>query len=299
MSKPQEITFEIPSKTFILGEYLAINGTASLVLATEPSFFVRMTDDVRYGFHKESPAGVLRNKLKLSQYGFSFFDPHKGRGGFGRSTAEYLAVYLYHLSVEKRISNPTDFILENLEEFVTQYQACAGKDYKPSGADLVAQVCGGLCWYDGMNYRAESLNWPFPGYDIFIFHTGKKLETHEHLKELRNINLNHLIPILLAGRTALDQENLKVFCQSINYYYDILNELGLSNKSVYKSVQKLRESDKVLAAKGCGAMGVDTVIVLGQKSDLKEIKEIAFQEDFQYISSLSLTHKGVCIRRAM
>ena len=182
---------------------------------------------------------------------------------------------------------------------MTTYQQTAAGEYKPSGADLVAQVCGGLCWYDGMNYMAESLSWPFPGYEILVFHTGKKLETHEHLKELKNLKLQQLIPILLAGRTSLDQMNLKVFCESINYYYDVLNELGLSDQSVFDSVMKLRESELVLAAKGCGAMGMDTVIVVTQNSDSEKVKELAFQEDFQFISSTESLHSGSCVRREM
>ncbi|MCJ8276001.1 MAG: hypothetical protein HRT44_09755, partial [Bdellovibrionales bacterium] len=89
MFHPLEMAFEIPSKTFVLGEYLAINGTASLIMTTEPSFIVKVIDDSLYGYHPDSPAGQLRKELNHSSVGFSFLDPHEGRGGFGRSTAEY------------------------------------------------------------------------------------------------------------------------------------------------------------------------------------------------------------------
>lgn len=298
MPDKPDIAFEIPSKTFIIGEYLAINGTASMILATEPSFYVNVTDDKRYGYHPESPAGQLRQELGLENVGFTFVDPHDGRGGFGRSTAEYLSVFLYDLVENQEINNITDNILNHLEEFIYKYQnICGEKEYKPSGADLVAQVCGGLTWYDGMNFLTEKLAWPFPGYDIFIFHTGKKLATHEHLKDLKDLDLRRLIPILVAARTSLDSMNLKVFCESINYYYDLLDELGLSDKRVRESVEKLRENDEVLAAKGCGAMGVDTVIVIGESSNAEKIKELCYGEDFQYISSLNLSHGGAQVRR--
>ncbi len=298
MSNQLDLVFEIPSKTFIVGEYLAINGTASLIAATEPAFFIKSIKDNTFGFHEDSPAGRLRSKLHHKDVGFSVLDPHEGRGGFGRSTAEYLAVYLYDSFVSEGAGDRTIPILNTLADFVPQYQAHAGGDYKPSGADLVAQVCGGLCWYDGMNYLAEKLAWPFPGYDIFIFHTGKKLATHEHLKDLKSKNLKNLIPILLAARTSLDQQNLKVFCESLNYYYDLLNELGLSDQTVKKSVYQLREHEAVLAAKGCGAMGMDTVIVVGESSRSEEIKALCFAEDFQYISCLSEAHAGATVRRS-
>ncbi len=299
MNSQLDLAIEIPSKTFIIGEYLAINGTASMVLASEPSFFVKIIEDKDFGFHPDSPAGKLRKHLNQNTMGYSFVDPHQGRGGFGRSTAEYLSVYLYDLFLENQSDNFNQKILDDLEDFVQTYQSYAGSDYKPSGADLVAQVCGGLCWYDGMNFIAEQLAWPFPGYDIFIFHTGKKLATHEHLTTLKNKDLRPLIPILLAARTAFDQKNLKVFSESLNYYYDILGEMSLSDMRVQKSVHQLRKHPEVLAAKGCGAMGIDTVIVLGEKSNEDKIKNLSFGEDFQFITSLSQSHPGARIRRPL
>ena len=297
MSEIYDLVFEIPSKTFIIGEYLAINGTASLVAATQPAFFIKTNKDKNFGFHPESPAGRLRNELKLTNVGFSIIDPHDGRGGFGKSTAEFLAVYLYDQYSRSDYENLTDGILDNLSEFVPHYQSCAGGDYRPSGADLVAQVSGGFCWYDGMNFNSEKLNWPFPGYDIFIFHTGKKMATHEHLKDLKTKNLQSLIPILLAARTSIDHENLRVFAESLNYYYDVLNESGLSDPNVYSSILELRRSEKVLAAKGCGAMGMDTVIVLAEKSAENEIKEMCYTHDFQFITSVLNSHSGAIVRR--
>ena len=223
MSERYDLAVEVPSKTFVIGEYLAINGTASMVMATEPTFFIKIIEDKTFGFHPESPAGRLRQSLADQNFGYSFFDPHQGRGGFGRSTAEYLAVYLYNQFLKTNREDMSAEILDDLEDVVQTYQSFSGGDYKPSGADLVAQICGGLCWYDGNNYLASQLAWPFPGYDIYVFHTGKKLATHEHLKDLKPTNLRPLIPILLAARTSLDQGNLKVFSESLNYYYDVLD----------------------------------------------------------------------------
>ena len=102
----------------------------------------------------------------------------------------------------------------------------------------------------------------------------------------------------MAARTSFDQKNLKVFCQSLNYYYDLLDELGLSDQGVRESVLQVRSNPAVLAAKGCGAMGMDTVIVVGETSQAKTIKELCFAQDFQYISCLSEAHPGAIVRRA-
>jgi len=299
MSLDQSLIFEIPSKTFIIGEYLAIGGTASMLLNTEPSFVVKITSDTRYGYHPDSPAGALRKNLGQTSVGYNFIDPHQGLGGFGRSTAEYLSVYLYDLYMNRGISEFSQPILGNLEDFILQYKQSSGGEYSPSGADLVAQVMGGLCWYDGMNFSAEKLAWPFPGYNIFVFHTGKKLATHEHLKDLRAKNFRELIPLLVASRTSLSQKNLKVFCQSLDLYYDALNDMGLSDRNIRERVMNLRKNPEILAAKGCGAMGIDTVLVIGESSNLDRIQQLCQNEDFQYITSLSQAHPGAILTRSI
>ncbi len=316
--------FEIPSKTFVIGEYLALGGTASMVLATEPCFIIRTTGsssefhheknkkgdgehfpiktagDLPAGFHPDSPAGQLYKQMK-QKVGYSIDDPYGGGGGFGRSTAEYLSVFVYELVLKTKDSTRgicekgeiRKLILSDLKNFINTYQSCVF-DYKPSGADLVAQVCGGLCWYDGMNFSCEKLAWPFPGYEIYIFNTGYKQKTHEHIRrDVQDKNLKLLIPTLVSARTSLEQASLKIFCQSLNHYYDILGGLGLSDHKVRADVSKLREQPEILAAKACGAMGMDTVLVVARLSDGDKIKALGEDQGFSLISRLSRSHSGV------
>ena len=55
---------KIPSKTFIIGEYLALQGTASMIMTTEPCFEFLPVQDGGELFHPESPAGMLSKKLE-------------------------------------------------------------------------------------------------------------------------------------------------------------------------------------------------------------------------------------------
>ena len=315
------LRFEIPSKTFVIGEYLALEGTASMVLATEPCFIIKTTRDLSTELHPNSPGGQLHKQMKQKENYF-IEDPHGGRGGFGRSTAEYLSVFIHDLILKRNVSgnvseaNRTshklpvteaklsatelhrggwvrEIILGNLGSFISTYQNCV-PDYKPSGADLVAQVCGGLCWYDGMNFSFEKLTWPFPGYEIYVFKTDYKQKTHEHLKGIKNKNFRTLIPILVSAKISLEQANLKMFCQSLNDYYDILGGLGLSDHKVRNGVNKLREQPEILAAKACGAMGMDAVLVVARLSDADGIKRFGEEQGFSLISKLSQSHPGVC-----
>ena len=38
------LCLEIPNKTFVIGEYLALEGTASMLLSTEPCFKIKIQD---------------------------------------------------------------------------------------------------------------------------------------------------------------------------------------------------------------------------------------------------------------
>ena len=87
----------IPSKTFVLGEYSVLHGGPAILLASEPYFSLRLEEknENKNPFHPLSPAGKLwelEPLLKTKSYLFS--DPHHGLGGFGASSAEFIALFL-------------------------------------------------------------------------------------------------------------------------------------------------------------------------------------------------------------
>ena len=105
---------EIPSKTFLWGGYAALKGGAAGVICTKPEFIfcsdvmAHPTDQRRsssfleklrfetFEVHPQSPSGIFLNQEKKSLSQMEVFkDPFYGAGGFGRSTAEFLSVYLY------------------------------------------------------------------------------------------------------------------------------------------------------------------------------------------------------------
>lgn len=288
------VTLEIPSKTFLIGEYLALKGTSSLILSSGPSFQISVGEG-NLGFAEESPAGQFLKKNKLNDFSFEMSDPHKGKGGFGRSTAEFLAAYTFKKikDAESNFDQVSNDMSADLKLIIDEYRLCAGSDYKPSGADLIAQMTGGLCLYDGMNFTSEAKEWPFKGYNLLVFHTGKKLKTHDHLKNLGEKDFQDLIPLLLRSLMALQGGKLKAFCEALDNYYDKLNEYGLSDSEVRKKVLELRQEPEVLCAKGCGAMGVDTVALIVQDSDFDRVNSLAKKQGFDFVTSMKEVHEGL------
>src|ERR1700729_3734074 len=92
----------IPSKTFLLGDYISLLGGPVLVLNTEPVFQCLLekssgdqTIPHYFGIHPESTAGkfIQRFANDFAGYDLTFFDPHQGAGGFGASSAQFVMVY--------------------------------------------------------------------------------------------------------------------------------------------------------------------------------------------------------------
>ena len=294
--------YKIPSKTFIMGEYLVLRGGLGLLLATGPEFCVKVKSLVhshgsQKGFHVDSPGGRFCSLRGLDGVEFEMADPHGGQGGFGRSTAEYLSAHLYFKGGVEGCKNPISQIKKDIKSFINEYQGFVSLDSPPSGGDLLAQVYGGLCWYDSSHFKVDILSWPFSHHDILIFRTGLKSLTHEHLKDqnIESLDFEPLAQYVQRGRRALEKKDIKMFCKSINSYYDQLNYLNLSHAQVYERVLRLRENPKVLAAKGCGALGVDTVLFVVRLEDRENFKKDIKKElkNWTFVSSLSNLHGGV------
>ena len=103
----------MPGKTFLVGEYSVLLGGAALGLATKPYFEFNFQTEFNsfppFQIHAESPAGLYLRAHEANQdvMQVGFLNPYFSqgvRGGFGQSTAEYLAVY-GHLNQDKTLGS--------------------------------------------------------------------------------------------------------------------------------------------------------------------------------------------------
>ncbi|MCO5143814.1 MAG: hypothetical protein M9962_12055 [Oligoflexia bacterium] len=248
--------FLIPSKTFLLGEYLALTHGVGLVAVHSPFFRMQLTNENPTEFSPLSAAGKYRKNTS-----FQFTDPHKGLGGFGCSGAECIAT---------RLSETLEKIdpWETLGLFADQ----------GSGLDILSQSYGInqetdqiLC----IDKKAKTIEvMPRLGIFVTIFHTQKKVPTHEHLKTLEQNAFSHLYPIFSAAIENWKTKNSAGFLAKSDQYQKALNSFGLLAKHSKLALDDL-SSLNVLGAKACGAMGSDTIIVYTktQNQNLKEWQE--------------------------
>lgn len=258
----QKTQLEVPGKTFLVGEYTATQGGPSLIFTSRPLFKLliepKASDSCLSPFHPQSPAGQWyeQYRKKLAHYRFSFINPYNV-GGLGASTAEFLSLYRFSLSILKQ-TMPAN------TELVRLYQSlCKQQGTLPSGADLIAQQHRGISFYFPQQGLQSSSNWPFEELSLLLFHTNHKLATHEHLKELpQQQDYTTLADIALTTCKAFQNKDRQIFIEAITAFAKELKQQQLVSPYTNRLLEKLSTSPEVLAAKGCGALGSDVILVL-------------------------------------
>lgn len=253
----------VPSKTFLLGEYVALHGGPAMLLTTAPRFQLlaalhHLNEPDINGINLASPAGKLIQSDAdfYKTYNIKFIDPYDGLGGFGASSAQFLMVAVLKKYLQETEVNDKS-LLEEYKRF-----AWDGEGLAPSGVDLIAQLRGGLCFSHQKIDQINTFVWPFFDLDYCLIHTNNKLATHLHLKEMTNLNVNELEKIAHEGLLSVEDQDSERFIAVINDYARRLNKENLVHENTKALLNDLSANKDILAAKGCGAMGADVVVVI-------------------------------------
>ena len=257
------------SKTFLVGEYCVTCGGSAIVLCTDPKFRLRVKNSKNTqlrGIKEGSPAFTfyMENRKFFKNLFVKFIDPHKKTGGFGASSAQFATLYKLRSSI-------IDENNVNISKFLDEYRLIAGKgqDIKPSGADCLAQFQNNHIYFNSNTNKIEDLQWNFKDIDFLIFKTGNKVATHEHLRKLSpdfiRANTGYMNQIVERVKKAWVQVDSENFVNNIMDFSALLNDLGFVCDKTEKLVSKILKIKGILAAKGCGAMASDTIIIIFEK----------------------------------
>lgn len=275
------ITLNLPSKTYLLGEYIVLQGEPCLILNTPPYFKAKFPSTVKNQFHPKSPVGLLlkKNSEFFKNYPIEFFDPHEGKGGFGASGAQFLAGYAALYGIQKNV--------EWLETLLNHYWDLLKSDNSvlTSGADLVAQVCGSfeevvipnlysrrdkfreespsnIVYWNRSKRQLDNFTWPFSDLSYCLIRTGYQCITHEKIKKLSLSVVNEMSHIAEQAYIAFQSKNSANFLEAIKSYADRMKKESCLLESTDELIQFLYRSNLIEAAKGCGALGADVVLIL-------------------------------------
>lgn len=271
----------IPSKTFLLGEYIVLKGGPALVLTHGPFFKAEaQAKSLKSPFNVASPAAQIAKKLRFDASTVLFTDPHNGQGGFGGSSAEFLAV-LAQDSVKTNFKEAECWKAREL------YLSVASG----SGVDVLVQAFGSgeenlLVAVDLEGKKLKPLNIPSLGAELKLFRTGQKIATHEHLKKVEPPHPDDLAPLVQKAEGAFYKKDKTLFAEAMNAYGDAMAKAGLLAAHSGAAVKDAREIPGMLAAKGCGAMGADVIALLQETGS--EIPE-AFKAKHSLVEVLKLT----------
>ena len=299
-----------PSKTFFLGEYLALSGGPSILISTAPRFRLKVTSAAggiptksesapHESISPLSPAGryLARHIDDFKRYQFEFLDPHTGKGGLGASSAQF--ALLAALKNGWKSVDPANFEWQSIIE---EYRACAwsGDGAKPSGADVVSQLSGGLTWYDGREFKAKHLEWKFPTLSFTLLRTGDKVLTHEHLRTQQPAPHEALREIVGDALRAFESVEEALLLSAVGRTTRLLADNELTSHTTLRLLKTLQsEHGFVRMAKGCGAMGADVLLVLHDRDKEEMLKVWAKAQNLEICGSLADLSGGLAVEGSL
>ncbi|MDR0753225.1 MAG: hypothetical protein LBE95_00965 [Holosporaceae bacterium] len=260
--------FSTGSKTFLVGEYSVVFGGSAIVLITPPLFELLVTHgetSIR-GVDPTSPAYMFYRSHDFRNISIEFVDPHKGAGGFGASSAQFTLLYQLYLRLTSAQFNADLFLKEYRELYGINGGAI------PSGADSIAQYFNHSIFFDAKTNVVEQLNWTFPNFDFAILKTAYKIATHSHLRDIGFFDVADFQKPILNVRKSFWHNDEELLIQSVQDFFDILKERNLVIASNAAAVDKLLKIDGIKAAKGCGALGADTILIIFEKQKRNELQ---------------------------
>ncbi|MBC87621.1 MAG: hypothetical protein CL677_10640 [Bdellovibrionaceae bacterium] len=286
-----KLTLSVPSKTFLIGEYLALFGGPSLVANTGPRFSAdfNLKGRGKWGrIHPDSPAGqwIQHNLDVFEDVDIDFKDPYAGAGGLGGSSAEFVMVYVFAELVRQKLGegikqlNPQKMWIDYRSLFETSQQ-----EWLPSGADIIGQMVGGITEFEPDPFRIKKHTWNFENISFVILKTENKVKTHEHLRDLGELDTDNFKAIAKQAVNAMNDSDQLLFVKSIEQYQSLLQEQKLVCRETVSLVNNLKGSDNIIGVKGCGALGADTLLVLCEKGNVDRVQSMAPVVGLKYVAS--------------
>ena len=284
------IEISCPAKTFVLGEYGVLDGGPAILINSAPRFACRISENSKpvsaFNFPEKSPVGqwFKENQKIFQNVSLEWLDPYKGKGGLGFSSAQFNILYAYGF-LRKYGS------LDQVKPLALWKTYC-GLEFEgqpPSGADILSQWIGGVCLFEQNPLTVQSITSSLPELDCVMIHTGVRIKTHEHLKQLQLPKLSELISLARVGVEAMEQGQEKDFVQIVNQYGEALNRMGLTLPHVQKTVRELKALPEAQAVKGCGALSAEVIILFYKKKDEESLKSKISQLDV-VSDSLQITY---------
>lgn len=279
--------WQIPAKTFLLGEYAALVGESAIILTTTPAFSLTIANTSSSCFHPSSPAGKYWLNTRASIQNLLWDDPYFGLGGMGASSAQFIGAFL----ADNYLTNQAF----DCQQLLTAYYqfAWSGEGCRPSGYDVLAQTQHKCVYINQKNNLLECLDWPFDNLSFLLLRTGNKLATHQHLQDdSLSGDYSHLADIVNQAKTAFEHADGSLLINSINKYQQELTQLKLTTAATLEKINQLKKNRHLLAIKGCGALGADILLLVFPREELVRQTKKLTKEGWIVLANENNLYKG-------
>lgn len=254
------ISISLPSKTFLAGEYAVLGQAPALVINTEPRFelVARKGATEILGFPQGSPAmrWYEARRPLLEGWSVEFKDPHNRAGGFGASSAQFTSLHTLTTILQSSVSRVAEGL--DLESLWKDYQTLT--ESRGSGADVIAQTQGQIAYVDVRTATGRPMAWPYPEIAFGIVRTHQKIATHDHLNQINRSEMTLLATPANECVDAFGKAKSEVFLSRLKTFSTALKNFNLQAPAALTLIRLFEEQPWCLLAKGCGALGADTVL---------------------------------------
>jgi mevalonate kinase len=333
----KRLSFSVPGKIFLLGEYAALVGKPSIVATLSPRFELfyegpcqehtqelsqescGASADAVFPFALHSPAGKLWRSVRKKDPSFcaqwlngsgkwTWKDPFEGKGGFGASTAQFIlmAAMLREMGQDERALSQ-----DRWRELWKAYREQEPDVWpKPSGSDLVAQTQGGILSFSFEDEpRTQALEAaPKILENSLIFSAtdqkGRKTATHQHLAALPRLS-----PSFIQDLESLVNEALQTYSKDdptqfgalLQAYAKRLKKEGLEVLPAQEDRAWFQGFPWVKGVKGTGALLSDALVVVCDEGFLREdkVKAAEWIQRAERERKIQLIQKGIRFEKGL
>lgn len=288
-----------PSKTFLIGEYLATQGGTAIIAATTPRFQLEVSSGKTgiSGISPICPAGKFldRHSGDFADLEIKFQDPHSGAGGLGASSAQYALLLYFWIHVIKGKKDISRQAFNHLEEYIGD--SWSGVGMKPSGADMVAQITGDVSVVNPSTHTVYSTKWPFEKLAFSLFRTGRKVATHLHLQNVSLVPKGILQEIADVTVKGLQEKSETIFLAGVKTYGETLAQFGFLDNESAKTIKAIYTWPETLAVKGCGAMGADIIMIVHRNEMTDTIICKAKELNLDFVAGNQNVSPGIVVQK--
>lgn len=287
------LTFSAPSKTFLVGEYAVLGQSPALVINTSPRFsLVARKGPTSFGdLHPDSPAGRwLKQRAPLLEgWSLEFQDPHNRQGGFGASSSQFIFVHCLTTYLQSSFAKITEVF--DKQAVWNDHQVLT--DHRGSGADVLAQIQGQIAYVDVSSQFTKGLSWPYPELGFGIVRTHQKIATHEHLQQIDRQQMSLLVRPAQACVESFGTSSSEVFVGRLKAFSNTLKEFSLQAPAALTLIRLFEEQPWCLLAKGCGALGADTVLYIYPSEERKKVAAFLKKQRLNLVATAADISSGL------